>query len=193
MKLSSEICARHALFPRSLRIELSDNSPGVVLYRGGFGDVSKRKYQGREVAVKTLKVYATSDLQEVARVSRYWRSLFTGTLNKIVKRFCREFVPWKALQHPNVLPLLGVIMTETEFAMVSEWMPNGNINQFLTVHKDANRFELVSSSFESPPPSPLTVVLFPQLCDVTRGLIYMHDQGMVHGDLKGVSHRKLRL
>ena len=26
----------------------------------------------------------------------------------------------------------------------------------------------------------------PQLSDVARGLIYMHDQGMIHGDLKGV-------
>lgn len=51
---------------------------------------------------------------------------------------------WKALQHQNVLPLIGVIMTETEFAMVSEWMSNGNINQFVKEHRDANRFELVS-------------------------------------------------
>jgi hypothetical protein len=28
---------------------------------------------------------------------------------------------------------------------------------------------------------------FPQLKDVAKGLIYMHDQEMVHGDLKGVS------
>ena len=51
---------------------------------------------------------------------------------------------WKALRHPNILPLMGVIMTETDFAMVSEWMPNGNINQFVKEHPDANRFELVS-------------------------------------------------
>jgi len=117
--------------------------------------VSKREYQGREVAVKALRVYATSDLQEITRVGCSWRSHFTETLNRTVQRFCREFVPWKALQHPNVLSLLGVVMTETEFAMVSEWMPNGNISQFLTVHQDANRFELVSSSFESPQPSPV--------------------------------------
>ena len=55
---------------------------------------------------------------------------------------------WKALQHPNVLPLLGVMMTETEFSMVSEWMPNGNINQFVSAHQDANRFGLVRSPFE---------------------------------------------
>ena len=28
--------------------------------------------------------------------------------------------------------------------MVSEWMANGNINEFVRVHPDANRFELVS-------------------------------------------------
>jgi hypothetical protein len=39
-------------------------------------------------------------------------------------------------------------MTETKFAMVSEWMSNGNINQFVTAHQDANRFELVSSPFK---------------------------------------------
>ena len=58
--------------------------------------------------------------------------------------FCKEFVTWKALNHPNVLPLLGVMVTEDRFAMVSEWMVNGNINQFVTAHREANRFELVS-------------------------------------------------
>ena len=46
-------------------------------------------------------------------------------------------------------------MTETKFAMVSEWMSNGNINQFVTVHQDANRFELVSFSFKPLRSSPV--------------------------------------
>jgi hypothetical protein len=54
---------------------------------------------------------------------------------------------WKALNHPNVLPLLGVVMTETQLAMVSEWMTNGNINQFVAAHRDVNRFELVGFLF----------------------------------------------
>ena len=41
-------------------------------------------------------------------------------------------------------------MTQDLFAMVSEWMPNGNINQFVIAHWDANRFELVSSPSERP-------------------------------------------
>ena len=34
-------------------------------------------------------------------------------------------------------------MGGNQFAMVSEWMSNGNINEFVTAHWDANRFELV--------------------------------------------------
>jgi hypothetical protein len=47
------------------------------------------------------------------------------------------------LRHPNVLPLLGVIMGKYHFAMVSEWMVNGNINEFIKAHRDVNRLELV--------------------------------------------------
>ena len=32
----------------------------------------------------------------------------------------------------------------------------------------------------------MTVTPLPQLGDVTTGLTYMHGQGIVHGDLKGV-------
>ena len=53
---------------------------------------------------------------------------------------------WKTLRHPNILPLIGVTMSETKFAMVSEWMANGNINQFVKAHPGANRLELVGSS-----------------------------------------------
>jgi hypothetical protein len=46
-------------------------------------------------------------------------------------------------------------MTETKFAMVSEWMSNGNINEFVTAHQDANRFKLVSCPFEPQQPPPV--------------------------------------
>ena len=41
-------------------------------------------------------------------------------------------------------------MTRNRFAVVSEWMTNGNINQFVAEHLDVNRFELVSSLFKLP-------------------------------------------
>ena len=56
---------------------------------------------------------------------------------------------WKTLAHPNLLPLMGVIMTKTQFAMISEWMVNGNINNFVKEHPDADRLGLVCFPFKA--------------------------------------------
>jgi len=60
---------------------------------------------------------------------------------------------WNYLRHPNVLPLMGVAMTDTQFAMVSEWMVNGNINDFVKAYPDVDRLALVGHFFKvlSPP------------------------------------------
>jgi hypothetical protein len=54
---------------------------------------------------------------------------------------------WKTFRHPNVLPLLGVAMSKNQFTMVSEWMINGNINEYIKARRDVNRFELVGFGF----------------------------------------------
>jgi len=56
---------------------------------------------------------------------------------------------WSALRHPNVLPLRGATIIDTKFTMISEWMENGNINEFLNVHPDADRLGLVRFCSES--------------------------------------------
>ena len=42
--------------------------------------MSKREYQGREVAVKKLRIYDTSDLQNVIRVRCQWYNQFLTVL-----------------------------------------------------------------------------------------------------------------
>ncbi|KAF9781123.1 kinase-like domain-containing protein [Thelephora terrestris] len=145
LQLLCEMCGCHALSPTSLKIKLDDIQTDGMLYQGGSSNVLKHTHQGQEVAIKTLRI--------------------STSIGAITHRFCKEFVLWNALRHPNVLPLVGVILTETEAMMVSKWMPNGNINQFVKENQDVNRFELLS--------------------DIVRGLIYMHNKGMIHGDLKG--------
>ena len=58
---------------------------------------------------------------------------------------------WSGLHHQNVLPLVGVtmIMEKKLFVMVSEWMENGNINEFVKKHANVNRLELVCFSFKA--------------------------------------------
>ena len=51
----------------------------------------------------------------------------------------------KTLRHPNVLPPMGVTMGNHQLAIASESMTNGNINEFIQVHRDANQLELVRS------------------------------------------------
>jgi serine/threonine protein kinase len=74
-----------------------------------------------------------------------------------LQRFCREGVAWKHLRHPNVLPLLGVTVSERRFAMVSKWMKHGNINEFVEKNPRVNRIELVCRSPISPQ-NPVDVV-----------------------------------
>ena len=61
---------------------------------------------------------------------------------------------WRNLRHPNILRLIGVTMTKTQFAMVSDWMENGNINEFVKANPDTNRLELVCFPFKVSPSSP---------------------------------------
>lgn len=83
------------------------------------------------------------------------RSAASGVLNSshalitdhVSQRFCREVVVWNALRHKNVLPLLGVTMTEDQLVMVSEWMVGGNIMEFVNANVHADRLKLVSFSY----------------------------------------------
>ena len=81
-------------------------------------------------------------------------------------------------------------MTGTQFARASEWMINGNIVEFVKANPDANRFQLVGFSLKNSLPccipGSLMFESLIQLADVARGSIYIHQRGMIHGDLKGV-------
>ena len=57
---------------------------------------------------------------------------------------------WSALRHPNVLPLLGVTMTSSRFTMMSEWMVNGNANDYVKACPDADRYGIVGVCLRSP-------------------------------------------
>ena len=62
------VCRRHALLPRALKISVRYDRTRDALFRGGFADVWKGEYDGREVAVKVLRTYETSDFQKIIGV-----------------------------------------------------------------------------------------------------------------------------
>jgi len=147
LKSLYRMCSRRAVLPNAMKVLVQYDRTSAALCRGGFGDVWKGEYCGRDVAVKVVRTYSNSDLQKIVGVSYRPYSLSARLLlTHAVQRFCKEVVIWRTLQHPNVLPLVGVIMSESQFAMVSDWMGNGNINDFVKAHPDADRLRPVSFS-----------------------------------------------
>lgn len=102
----------------------------------------KGKHCGQDVAVKVMRTYSTSNLQKIIGASSYCYISHSNT-DMLLQKFCKEVIIWKTLQHENILPLIGVTMSESHFAMVSDWMVNGNICEFVEAHPDENRIQLV--------------------------------------------------
>ena len=63
-----KICGRRGLIPRSMQIPLCHNRTDAPLYRGGYADVWKGRHEGRDVAVKVLRIYSTSDFGKITSV-----------------------------------------------------------------------------------------------------------------------------
>ena len=64
------ICGRQSLIPRTLEVEAQYDQKGYPLRNGGFADVWMGQHNGREVAVKVLRVYLTSDFEQIRKVGR---------------------------------------------------------------------------------------------------------------------------
>ncbi|KAG8682148.1 hypothetical protein FRC11_000197 [Ceratobasidium sp. 423] len=115
---------------------------------GSFGDVWKGQLiDGTNIAVKVL---------------RYGLVCESG--GKSMKRAMRELYNWSKLKHKNIHSLLGVTMFEERVGMVSNWMENGTLKQYLKRCGDINRRALCIG--------------------VAEGVAYLHSVNMIHGDLK---------
>lgn len=116
------------------------------LGEGGFGTVHLGLLRGSlPVAVKTLH-----SLDPAARVA-----------------FAREVQTWQGLVQRNVLPLMAVCLDPP--MMVTDFMEQGNLRQFLTCHTwDQTLGKRL-------------------LADVARGMVYLHSLNILHGDLKSLN------
>ena len=93
----------------------------------------------------------------------------------------REALMWKWLKHPNIVPFRGVTLEPLQ--ILSEWMSNGDLTVYIKQNPDASRVTLVRPPFS---PSKQHHLIVHQLFDVAKGLDYLHNCDVVHGDLKGV-------
>ena len=63
---------------------------------------------------------------------------------------------WKHLEHRNIVPLLGI--TPTPLQLISEWMPGGDLTDYIRKYPGADRVDIAST---------LIVVLDPMLIPTT--------------------------
>ncbi|KAF9255252.1 kinase-like protein [Marasmius fiardii PR-910] len=92
----------------------------------------------------------------------------------LVQAYMQEAVVWQQLEHPNVLPFMGVFYMnekQTELCLVSPWMENGNLCQFLKTASEKK----------------VAVDHYLLVHDIASGLAYLHENKIIHSDLKGVS------
>ena len=69
LRFLCKICGDQALLPKPLDIVVSYDRAELPLGHGGFSDVWKGTSLDREVAIKVLKVYRSSDPEQLRRVS----------------------------------------------------------------------------------------------------------------------------
>ncbi|KAF9003198.1 kinase-like protein, partial [Hymenopellis radicata] len=83
--------------------------------------------------------------------------------------FCREALSWRQTSHENILPFYGVSdeMFQTGLCLISPWIDNGTVLDFLGTHPGHDRRGWV--------------------WDVSAGLNYLHqlDPCIVHKDIRG--------
>ncbi|TFK67876.1 kinase-like protein [Pluteus cervinus] len=84
---------------------------------------------------------------------------------KAQSHFVQEIRVWSGLSHKNILPFYGVVTNlGSELHIVSPWQEYGNVLEYLRTNPAANRHKLIYGA--------------------ALGLRYLHEQGVVHGNVK---------
>ncbi|KDQ14059.1 hypothetical protein BOTBODRAFT_175166 [Botryobasidium botryosum FD-172 SS1] len=91
--------------------------------------------------------------------------LLSAVPDSVKRRFSREVRVWARLDHENVLRFLGVCKKGSFFFMVAPWIENGDALTYLQANPRADRRNL--------------------LIEAAKGLKYLHDNKIAHGDFKG--------
>ncbi|KAG8948950.1 hypothetical protein FRC04_009151 [Tulasnella sp. 424] len=77
----------------------------------------------------------------------------------------KEVAIWQGLIHPNVLLFIGMCEKDGAVYIVTPFLHNGTVPQYISNNPDANRAAFIR--------------------DLAKGLRYLHQRGIVHGDIKG--------
>ncbi|KAF9781352.1 kinase-like domain-containing protein [Thelephora terrestris] len=146
-RILRRVCGGHTILPRSCILSDNISKAGDIAFASGrFADVWKGHHDGNPVCIKAFRTYTADNLIEIK------------------KRLFQQLVIWRRLSHPNVLPVLGISPELFPLCIVSGWMIDGNILDFMSAHPKVSRLRL--------------------LAEAASGLQYLHSMDIVHSDLK---------
>ncbi|KDQ57234.1 hypothetical protein JAAARDRAFT_90524, partial [Jaapia argillacea MUCL 33604] len=151
-RMMVKLSQRSGKLPPSIFVTPSDTREVTHITGGGFADIYKGKCGDVFVALKRLRIY--SDPKAKVRIRNI---------------FFREALTWQQLEHPRILPFMGIdTMTFSPFfCLVSPWMQNGDVVTYMQNN------------------GPKSLELKKMLLEISEGLHYLHAKGIVHGDLRG--------
>ncbi|CAE7066621.1 unnamed protein product [Rhizoctonia solani] len=95
---------------------------------------------------------------------KVWRRFTDVDTSIAMKRCMREIYTWSKLKHENIHELLGVTQHLGQLGMVSVWMAYGDLWTYILNNPDVNRN--------------------PWCIQIATGILYLHTNETVHGDLK---------
>lgn len=178
--------------------DLEYSSPPTVLGRGSFGLVLLANYRGTEVAVKRVLPPQSSTAFDIGTVSeqaftlkkergvmsarsRGSRSVdstsFTGTggsggkLKALKAKFMEEMSHLAKLRHPNITTVMGAVLEGPDPLLVMEYLNHGSLFDLLQ-NRTVRLYGLQISQV---------------LRGVCKGMRFLHEGGVVHGDLKSAN------
>ncbi|GAB1524261.1 hypothetical protein RhiTH_007414 [Rhizoctonia solani] len=77
----------------------------------------------------------------------------------------REIHTWSRCHHPNIVNFLGLAVFRGQIGAVAPWMEHGKLTHYLKKKPNVNRCKVCT--------------------DICEGVAYLHEIGIIHGDLKG--------
>lgn len=139
------------IFPRSWRLQ-SIVKGEQQFTSGGHADIFKGSCGNFRLCLKVPRLSVKADNESLLR------------------EITREASLWGPLEHPNILPLYGIYPLGDQhghIALVSPWVENGTLSNYLERCPSVSRISLIS--------------------DILEGLQYLHGKGIVHQDLKAAN------
>ncbi|OEL29133.1 Serine/threonine-protein kinase STY17 [Dichanthelium oligosanthes] len=115
---------------------------------GTYGDLYRGTYFGEDVAIKVLKSDRLNENME--------------------KEFAHEVYIMRKIRHKNIVRFLGACTKPKTLCIVTEFMKNGSVYDFL--HKRKGSFKLPG--------------LLKAAADISKGMDYLHQNRIIHRDLK---------